>query len=301
MSNQFKLFELKSENGDKDYFIEGYISTTDPDFVNDIVDEEGQAATFRELNGADITMDLDHDEWRDLETGEVYDGKKNKLPIARVVDKRLDRKGTWVRAKLNKYHPKFKDEILPSIKDKFLHSFSIAYNVVKGFDKVINNVKHRVIQDLKLANIAITGNPVNKNATFNIALKALDKKMAEENKYQELETQFTELKSQKESLEKELAEIKGMDYKKKYEEMKAKYDEMMKEKEDNKKKAETKSMTELKSVQETIESQKKEIADLKSVVDKIRETPATSAGAKQPAQPQEVADINFKSLVGVKQ
>lgn len=306
MSNKFNLIELKS-NGEKKYFIEGYISTTDPDFANDVIDEEGQKATFRELNSADITMDLDHDEWRDPVTGEVYDGKKNKLPIAKVIEKRLDKLGTWVKAELNKYHPNFEDVILPSIKEGYLHSFSVAYNPIKSYTTKIKDVVHRVIRDLKLANIAITGNPVNKNATFNIALKSMDKKMVEEKQFKELQDQFAELKSstenlveEKKTLSQEVTELKSklesLELKAKdYENKKAKESD---DEDEDKNKAEMKSLTELKSLKETLESQNKELADLKSIVEKVRETPATSAGSKQTNSSNEIAEINFKSLLG---
>ena len=279
--SQFQLIEVKSES-DKDYYIEGYVSTIEPDFVNDIVDEEGQKATFRELRNSDITMDEDHNEWRDPKTGKLYDGKKNKYPIAKVVDTKLDNKGTWVRAKLNKFHPDFKERILPMVRDKFLHSFSIAYKVLKGFEKLIGGIKYRVIQDIKLANIAITGNPINKNATFNMALKSFPK-MVEENNIQELESQITELKSLNEALSAELTELKSVkstDYKKMYEELKAQVDSIEAEAEKKKKKneedegkkdAEMKSFTsELSELKSAIEILKKENTELKSFVESPR-------------------------------
>jgi hypothetical protein len=118
--SQFKLIEVKSESG-KDYFIEGYVSTVDPDFVNDIVDEEGQKSTHNGILNRDITMDEDHDEWRDPNTGKLYDGKKDKYPIAKVETTNLDSVGTWVRVKLNKFHTEFYERILHMVKDKYLH------------------------------------------------------------------------------------------------------------------------------------------------------------------------------------
>jgi len=253
---QFNLLEVKSASG-KDYFIEGYVSTMNPDFVNDIVDELGQKATYSEIINSNITMDEDHSEWRDNKTGKLYDGKKNKYPIAIVTEAKLDNIGTWVRAKLNKHHPEFEERILPMIKDKYLHSFSIAYKVKKAFEKVVNNVKYRVIQDLNLANIAITGNPVNKNATFSVALKSFPK-MVEE-KIKELETLNTELKSKVDILEAEKLELKS------------KIEELKKVAEDNDKEAKE---TELKSVsdkvselEKSVEELKKENAELKSFVE----------------------------------
>ncbi|HAG52872.1 MAG TPA: hypothetical protein DCL21_03700, partial [Alphaproteobacteria bacterium] len=281
MHNKFKLIEVKSE-GSKEYFIEGHVSTQDPDFVDDIVDDQGQKATFRDLNNYDITMDEDHDEWRNPDTGEVYDGKLNKLPIARVVESRLDDIGTWARVHLNKHHPNFDKYILPSIQKGFLHSFSIAYKVLKSFDKVIDDVKYRVIQDLKIANIALTGNPVNKNATFNLALKSFSK-MVNEKTVEGLTAEIAELKSlHKEELEKVQAELKakGEKYKAELSEKekellakKAKDDESKK-----KDKAEMKSISDKKDkeileLKSSFESSKSEIAELKSKVEEYESQP----------------------------
>lgn len=283
--SQFKLVEVKSENG-KDYYIEGYVSTTDPDFVNDIVDKDGQKATNREINDSDITMDEDHSEWRDPKTGKLYDGKKNKYPIAKVIDNKLDYKGTWVKAKLNKFHPEFKERILPMIRDKFLHSFSIAYKVKNSSNKLINGVKYRIIKDLAIANIAITGNPINKNATFNMALKSFPK-MVEE-KIKELETQVAELKSTNETLTKENSELKSTN------------EELTKEKEDAQKDDEKKTedeKTEMKSFSDKIDSLEtaveklsKENAELKSFVESPQLKSIVEGKSKNPktAEPKKV-------------
>jgi HK97 family phage prohead protease len=251
---QFNLLEVKSTSG-KDYFIEGYVSTMNPDFVNDIVDELGQKATYSEIINSNITMDEDHSEWRDPQTGKLYDGKKNKYPIAKVTEARLDNVGTWVKAQLNKNHPDFESRILPMIKDKYLHSFSIAYKVKKAFEKVVDNIKYRVIQDLNLANIAITGNPVNKNATFSVALKSFLK--MEEDKIKELETLNTELKSKIETLESENLSLKS-----KVES----FEESNKENES--KETELKSVSnKVSELEKSVEELKKENAELKSFVE----------------------------------
>lgn len=305
--SQFKLIEVKSENG-KDYFIEGYVSTIDPDFVNDIVDDAGQKSTYREILNSDITMDEDHNEWRDPETGKLYDGKKNKYPIAKVVDAKLDSKGTWVKAKLNKFHPDFYERILPMVKDKMLHSFSIAYKVKKAIDRLIDNTKYRIIQDLAIANIAITGNPVNKNATFNMALKSFSK-MVEEKTIEEYKTQVAELKSTNESLESELSELKGMDYKKKYEDLKADYDKMKKEmqaddseseKDDDKEegKKEMKSFNDkITSLESSIEKLQKENAELKSFVESPQLKSIVEGKSVNPQEQQDTKKVTMWDVI----
>ena len=280
--SQFTLIETKSEKGKK-YYVEGYVSTIDPDFVNDIVDEKGQKSTYDEINGKPITMDEDHDEWRDPETGKFYDGKKNRYPLALIVSTRLDSRGTFVRAMLNDDHPDF-NRILNMIQKGFLHSFSIAYNVQKSFTKMIDGVKYRVIQALKIANIAITGNPINKGAKFNVALKSFSKKMVEENNTVEtVETSVEAVSEEAPAVQAEAeTEIKGTDYKKMYEELKAKYDKMVSEKE-NDKKVEAKSFeAEIKSVREEVEQLKAENAKLNEVLEKPQMKSILEAKSDEP-------------------
>lgn len=289
--SRFNLIEVKSNDGGKEYYVEGYISTLDPDFANDIIDEKGQESLFKELQGSDITMDEDHEEWRDPDTGKLYDGKKNKYPVAKVVDSKLDNNGTWVSAKLNKYHPHFNERLLPMVKDGYLHSFSIAYNVTKKFYKMLDGVKYRVIQGLKAANVAITGNPVNKNATFNVALKSY-KKMVEETQYEEIKKFNQELKSEIQSLSSQISELKGQDYKAMYDKLKADYDKMavemekMKEKKDNNADEDSKEMKsqveDLTEIKSTIEKLEQENAELKSMLESPQLKSKVEAKSKEP-------------------
>ena len=58
MSSNLSKIELKSENGN--LYVQGYVSTTDPDKYNDIVSEKGQLDIANQLKKEHITMDLDH-------------------------------------------------------------------------------------------------------------------------------------------------------------------------------------------------------------------------------------------------
>jgi len=282
MKNKFKLVEIKS-NGDKEYYIEGHVSTIDPDFVNDIVDKQGQIATNRDLQNYDITMDEDHDEWRDPISGEVYDGKKNKLPIAKVVSSKVDELGTWTRVLMNKHHPNFEQHILPSIKKGFLHSFSIAYKPIKSFKKVIDGTTYRIIQDLKIGNVAITGNPVNKNAKFNLALKSFNK-MVKEKTIEELTADIVNLKSlHKQEVEKLNTVLKAKDnkYDNDMSQKEKELEDLKKNKKDDKdsvEKTEMKSLIstqnqELVALKSQIITKDSELLDLKSKVQKYESEP----------------------------
>jgi hypothetical protein len=285
---KFEVIEVKS-NGTKNYYLEGFVSTTDPDLVNDIVTEKAQEEILAQLNGRNVTVDDDHDSYRDNQTGKPYDRTMHKLPLGLIERAELRQKdnaiGTWVRVKLNQDYPKFK-EYLNSIKNGFVHSFSIAYKPIKAFTKVVNGVKQRIIDNLNIMNVCATGNPVNTEANFSLALKSFPK-MVEEVKNEETvsneETTVVEQKSETKACDSQ-PEQKGMDYKKMYEELKAKYDKMMSEKESSKK--DDKKDTEMKSLAENnskIEALEKEVAELKS---KLEAPQLKSLVEKKSVEPQ---------------
>ena len=298
MLNKFKLIEVKSSG---DFFIEGLVSTPDPDDYNDVVTTSAQVSIDNQLKNFDITMDLEHEEWIDPVTGIRHERKQDKIPVALIVDSKVTENGTFVRAMLNKAHPMF-DNILQSIKKGFLHSFSIAYDVTKREIRNIGKKTFRFIEDLVISNIGITGNPVNKKATFKIALKSISKKMAEENKLADLEIQVKELKSQVENtekfeaLEKEVAELKAaneaMTKRLKAEE---ESDDEKKEDKEMKSKAELKSLTE--SYDKKFEAQANEIKELKSVLEKVRKTPIQGAQLKSQQETATLSDISMAGLM----
>ena len=294
MLNKLKLVEVKSENG-KDYFIEGFVSTTNADDYNDIVTEKAQMSLNNQLQTFNITMDLEHEEWIDPVSGERHLRKQDKIPVALVKESSVTEEGTFVKALLNDAHPLF-ENILRSIKKGFLHSFSIAYDVVAKTIKQVGEDTYRFIEDLTISNIGITGNPVNKEATFKIALKSISKKMEENNKIVELETKITEMKSHFES---EITELKNK-YKANEDKLSEKEKEDADKKDDDMKKKdekEVKSMSELKSLNEKVESQTKEISELKSTLEKLRATPINGAQLKSQTENKVISEVNFRSLL----
>jgi HK97 family phage prohead protease len=143
---------LKAE---KEYFITGYISTADLDRDNEIVSREAMADMLQQLKAGNIKLDIEHQTF----TGE------NDIPIGRIVDAKLDEKGLWVKATLNKNHTKF-EEVWKSIKAGFLDAFSIAYKVRDVVEDFVNGIQARILRSVELLNVAITGNPMNPHATM---------------------------------------------------------------------------------------------------------------------------------------
>lgn len=293
MLNNFKLIELKS-GGKKDYYIEGLVSTITPDDYNDIVTPKAQNSIDKQLKEFNITMDLDHEEWVDPDTGKRHDRKQDKIPVALVVKSSVTKDGTFVKAKLNQNHPLY-NNILKSIKEGFLHSFSIAYDVTQRTMKQVGDEVFRFIDDLIISNIGITGNPVNKTATFRVALKSISKKMENDKKFEEFETQLKELKSKIdeknpliEEVENLKAEVKELKSYKDSMEAKAKKSE---EDEDKKKEKEVKSKSK-------IDSMDAEIKELKSTLEKVRSTPIAGAELKSNIETKkEIDEVSFIGLM----
>lgn len=288
IDTQFEVIEVKS-NGVKNYFLEGFVSTTDPDLVNDIVTEEGQEVIINQMNGRNITVDDDHESYRDNTSGKLYDRTNHTIPLA-LIERAESRKtkkgsiGTWVRAKLNKDYPLFK-EYLNSIKNGFVHSFSIAYKAINPDFQIIDGVKHRIISNLNIRNVGATGNPINDDSNFTLELKSFNKKMEDNKKIEQLETANADLKSsvetltaEKATLEESLTQLKSehKDYKANAEES----DEKKKKKEEEEKK--NKDNTEMKSL-DKISVLEKQVAELKSFVESPQLKSIVEAKSKAPA------------------
>lgn len=158
------------QKGDKQKFITGYISTQDVDLYNDLVTPVALRSMLKQINESIITLDYEHEAWRDDNTI---------LPVGKIVSAKIDSKGLWIKAVLNEASPKFK-ALWSSIKKGFVNAFSIAFKPLKTVLKTIGNAQVRLIEDLQLLNVAITGAPVNKSAKItdygmkSIMLKAIN-------------------------------------------------------------------------------------------------------------------------------
>lgn len=151
-----QIVETKSGR-QKKYFVTGYISTGDVDIVNDIVTAKGMQSLLRQIQEKTITIDYDHETFRDNKTEHTFG---TRLPVAKIVDAKIDDRGIFVTAELNYDSPKFK-ALWNSIKNDFVNAFSIAFTPLKSVYKVIENTKVRLLDDMKLLNVAFTGVPVN--------------------------------------------------------------------------------------------------------------------------------------------
>ena len=105
--------ELKSEG--KDFFVEGYISTSDLDQVNDIVTKACLLDMAEQMKTRNIKFDVEHESFRGKSNLD-REINKTKIPVAKTEDFLMDKKGIKVRAVLNNHSSRF-DEVKGSIED----------------------------------------------------------------------------------------------------------------------------------------------------------------------------------------
>ncbi len=122
--------QTKDKNGEKNYFIEGYISTPDLDSGNDIVTTECLDDMVVQLREGNIKIDIEHETWKKKDFADI--------PVGRIIDAVRDDYGIKVLVQLNKSHSRFK-EIWGSLEDRMLDAFSIAYDVIDYDEGVLEN------------------------------------------------------------------------------------------------------------------------------------------------------------------
>jgi HK97 family phage prohead protease len=159
-------FSSVSVKGQRKYFVTGYITTSDRDLVNDIVSDHAITDMMSQLTNKNIKLDVEHEAWKE---------SPNLIPIGRIIESKRDETGIWVKAELNSSHSKFK-EVWDSIKGGFLDAFSIAFTTLKATNKLIDGVKTRILDQVELLNVALTGNPANPAAKL---LSVITKSMEE--------------------------------------------------------------------------------------------------------------------------
>ena len=156
--------------GNKQYYDTGYIEVPEVDIENDLVTRTAMKSMLKQLSVKNIVLDYEHESFRD---------DNSILPVGKIVEAKIDDRGLWVKAVLNSNSPKYK-ALWGSIKDGFLNAFSIAFKPLKTIEKSINGIKVRLIEDLELLNVALTGTPVSNGAVMtgfsmkSVMLKAIE-------------------------------------------------------------------------------------------------------------------------------
>jgi len=285
--------------GEKKYIVKGYVSTIDEDLSNETLSEDAQKDILNQIKERQITFDADHEIYYD--NGQSVNKPLSKIPYAKVIDAELDlnnkygKKGVYVTVEMNQAHPNFKN-IWDSVKNGFLHSFSVAFYPVEAISKKENGIWKSIVNKLNLINITFTGNPMNPQAQFTPVMKSVINDIYQnsfgEVKKEELKMseQETNANSQANLKSEEMSEEEK---KKKQAEEDAKKEKESKEQENKEKEIEKKSLkmiddmkTELKTAfvseiqlaikksQDDLQTQIKALTDK---IDKIEATPVIKA------------------------
>lgn len=312
--------ELKS--GIKNYFVEGHISTGDPDLVNDIVTKGCMDDMADQFNTRVIKLDFEHECFRGKSQTES-ELNKTLVPLGKAIDKYRDEKGVVVKWQLNPTWKKFDEkgsvtmtfkDIWSNIQDGYYDAFSIAYIATKTANSSLNGKDIRLLDRINLMNVALTGNPVNQSAKITAVMAKSLKYLNSKNKEGENMQEIKELKDQVDTLTEEMKskDTEIADLKSKVKEAEEKGEET--EEDDDKKKAAEKKATEKKSADETAmlevkseikalkddaEKKDKEIKDMKDVLEKARHkaTGAEKKGEEEAGNDAEVKSVGALDLI----
>ena len=238
--------------GERNYFVTGYISTDEIDRANEVVTREAMKSMVEQIKAGNVKLDIEHSTF----TGE------NDIPVGKIVDAGIDEKGVWVKCTLNKAHSRF-NEYWKSISDGFLDAFSIAYKPLEIAKEVVNGVTVTLLKAVELLNVAITGNPICRTATmtesFYKSLKYINENVKSEEDNNMAEEEIIEtIAPVVEEVKEEVTEVPAETKEEPKEEVKEEVEEV-------------EEVTEKPKVNplDTIKSLKDEMAELKSVNEKL--------------------------------
>jgi len=169
------LIEIK---GEEHLFVEGDISTNDLDLVNDIMTKGCQESMQKQIMEGSLKLDLEHEAFRG-ETHEEKEINKTKIPAGKLIDSTVkdlgeDRFSTRVKGEINRHNPNYVS-IKGNLVEGYLDAFSVAFLPTDVTYDMKDGERIRMLNDVKLLNVALTGNPCNTKAQLNeIFTKSMD-------------------------------------------------------------------------------------------------------------------------------
>ena len=163
--------------GKEKVFMEGLISTTDKDLVNDIVTKACLESMQKQILERNIKLDIEHEAFRGNSV-EEKELNKTLIPAGKIIDATVREKdlgfGLVVKSELNNFRQDF-ERIKGNVIERFLDAYSIAFIPTKISHKSINGEDVRLLDDVRLLNVALTGNPVNTHAqNIEVFMKSID-------------------------------------------------------------------------------------------------------------------------------
>ena len=169
------LIEIK---GEEHLFVEGDISTNDIDLVDDIMTKHCQESMQKQILERNMKLDLEHEAFKG-ETHEEKEINKTKIPAGKLINATVkdlgsERFSTRVQGEINRFNPNYKN-IKGNLLDGYLDAFSVAFLPIDITHEQKDGKKIRLLNDVTLLNVALTGNPCNTKAQLtDIVTKSMD-------------------------------------------------------------------------------------------------------------------------------
>lgn len=159
-------------------YVEGNISTTDIDLVNDIMTKECQESMQKQILSRNMKLDLEHEAFKG-DTHEEKEINKTKIPAGKIIDATVKdlgngRYSTSIKGEINRHNKDYKS-IKGNLVDRYLDAFSVAFLPTDITYTKIDGKNIRLLNNVKLLNVALTGNPCNTAAQLEqIFTKSMD-------------------------------------------------------------------------------------------------------------------------------
>jgi hypothetical protein len=159
--------EIVEIKGQERVFLEGIISSTHIDLVDDLVTKNCLESFKKQIMEKSLKLDLEHEAFRG-DSVEEKELNKTKIPVGKMFDadvKAVEKNhfGLFVKSELNPFEDRF-DQIKGNVKEGFLDAYSIAFIPTKTAEQMIGGKSVRLLDDAILLNVALTGNPINTQA-----------------------------------------------------------------------------------------------------------------------------------------
>jgi len=200
----------------KNYWVEGYISTHDMDLVNDIVTKSCMDSMLNQFDGRSIKLDFEHETFRGNDPISK-EAAKTRMPLGKAVEKTIDRKGISVKWQMNPTWKKFDEkgnvvmsfkDVWQNIEDGYFDAFSIAYVPTRTQSIEREGKSIRMLDDVNLLNVALTGNPINPAAKMGAVMaKSLEFMKSQET--EEINMSEVEIKGALDRLDEAVDELKS--------------------------------------------------------------------------------------------
>jgi len=169
---------LVTLKGEEHLFVEGDISTNDIDLVNDIMTKNCQESMQKQILERNMKLDLEHEAFKG-NSHEEKEINKTKIPAGKIIDATVKELGdgrfsTSVKCEINRFSPNYKS-IKGNLVEKYLDAFSVAFLPTDISYEQKDGKAIRMLNDVILLNVAMTGNPCNTKAQMaQVFTKSMD-------------------------------------------------------------------------------------------------------------------------------